>query len=171
MIAALATAERPRGRLRLLRGMRGTILLDDTYNSSPTACKLALETLHDFEAKGRRVVIMGDMLELGEASESAHRDIGEEASKVADFIILVGSRARMMGEGALDAGYPPEKIIRFADSKIAATKIPELIAQGDLVLIKGSQGARTERIVKVLIAEPSRASELLVRQEKVWQNR
>lgn len=171
MIAALATAERPRGRLRLFRGKDGSMILDDTYNSSPTAALLALETLESIEISGRRIVVMGDMLELGEFSESAHRNVGIAAAKFADLLIVVGQRARMMAEGARDAGYPEDKIVRIADAKLAAEKVPELVKSGDLVLVKGSQGARMERVVKALLAEPARAPELLVRQEKVWHTR
>ncbi len=171
MIAALAMAEKPRGRLRLLRGIKNTILIDDTYNSSPTASKLAIETLEELETHGRRIAILGDMLELGTFSESAHRDVGEAAAKVADLLIVVGPRARMIGEAALDAGYDHEKLMRFTDSKEAAQKIPDLVNVGDTLLVKGSQGARMEHIVKALLAEPSRAPELLVRQEKVWTQR
>lgn len=171
MIAALATADRPRGRLRLFRGIKGSMILDDTYNSSPTASILALDTLASIEATGRKIAIMGDMLELGTFSESAHRDIGVRASKFVDLLIVVGTRARMMAEGARDAGYPEEKIVRIADSKTAAKKVEELLKDGDMVLIKGSQGARMEHVVKALLLEPARAKELLVRQEKVWDNK
>ena len=169
---ALTRWEPPAGRLRVIPGARGSILIDDTYNSSPVAALAALDVLKEVKAT-RRIAMLGDMLELGKYTKEQHRKVGERAAQVADMLITVGFRSRAMGEAALDAGMPDSNIREYelSESARAGEELLREIQEGDVVLIKGSQGMRMERAVKILMAEPQRAPELLVRQESAWENR
>jgi len=154
------------GRLRLLDGIKDSQIIDDTYNASPSATKLALKVLKEVRGN-RKIGILGDMLELGEYTEMAHRNIGELASEFCDYLICVGSRAKFIAESAAKI-MSFDKIFCFDDAVTASKKVQELIQKGDMVLIKGSQGMRMEKIVEEIMAEPERKSELLVRQSRKW---
>jgi UDP-N-acetylmuramyl pentapeptide synthase len=165
-VGALAAYRPPAGRLRLLRGIKGTTLLDDTYNAAPAAVQNALEALRDIHAK-RRIAVLGDMLELGGATIRAHEGVGNRAGDVADILIGVGERARFIVDAARNQ-LPRNHTYWFRTAREAGLKIQELLEPGDVALIKGSQGMRMERITKEIMADPGRASQLLVRQSARW---
>ncbi len=165
---ALALYHGPKGRLRILRGVKETTIIDDTYNAAPASMHLALETLKQLGA-GRKIAVLGDMLELGKYSIEAHRTAGNLAGEVADTLVCVGERARFIADSAANQ-MSAEHIFQFDTAHEAKVKVQELIKSGDVVLVKGSQGMRMERIVEEIMAEPERKKELLVRQSKKWQN-
>ncbi|MDP3762745.1 MAG: UDP-N-acetylmuramoyl-tripeptide--D-alanyl-D-alanine ligase [bacterium] len=168
---ALSLYSAPPGRLKLIKGIKETLILDDTYNSSPKAAQAALETLAEIPAK-RKIAVLGDMLELGKHTITAHREIGEMATeKKIDLLITVGVRAKFFAEGATKAGFNKKQILSFGDSEEAARELEKIIGAGDLILIKGSQGIRMEKIVEALMSEPEKASELLCRQDEEWKSR
>ena len=171
--AALAKWRPQPGRMRILSGLKGSIIIDDTYNSSPSAALSALDTMKSIECKSRRIAVLGDMLELGKWTKEAHRKVGERAAKCADLLITVGIRARDIGEAALDSGMPEGNIKEYEmnESARAGKELEFELREGDIVLIKGSQGLRMERAVFEIMAEPQKASELLVRQDAQWQAR
>ena len=165
---SLAAYAPPAGRLCPLPGIGGATLIDDTYNSSPRAAELALKTLMALAATSgaRRVAVLGDMLELGELSEAAHRNIGESAAALGiDALVGVGPQSLLMCEAAAEAGMQKGRIHHFDTAEEAATLLKNQIQSGDVVLIKGSRGMHMERAVKPLMAEPERARELLVGQD------
>ena len=138
------------GRGRLIGLRRGIRLIDDSYNSSPKALEAALRGLASFPAK-RRIAVLGDMLELGPAAEEFHREAGREVARNGwDLLLAVGPLARGIAEGAMAAGLPKERIHIFSTSDEAAARISSLLEDGDLVLVKGSRGMRTERVVEKL---------------------
>jgi UDP-N-acetylmuramoyl-tripeptide--D-alanyl-D-alanine ligase len=161
----------PPGRARIFVGKRNTLLIDDTYNSSPAAAEEILRSLEMFTTARRRVAVLGDMLELGEYSEAEHIRIGHIAAQYAQMLVTVGKRAKAMGDAALEDGMEMEKITHFETSQEAAAHIEGMLEDGDIVLIKGSQtGVRMERIVRPLLANFADSTEL-VRQDKEWQKR
>jgi UDP-N-acetylmuramoyl-tripeptide--D-alanyl-D-alanine ligase len=157
--------------MRLIRGIKDTLVIDDTYNASPAATIAALETLAMIAPKGRKIAAIGDMLELGRHSGEEHRKIGAEVAKTTDYLVTVGFRARDIAQGALDAGMPDENILQHEDSGKAGHELAEMVQAGDCVLVKGSQSMRMEKVVEELMAEPERAEELLVRQDAEWKKR
>ena len=163
---ALSAYRGPAGRLKILKGIKNSFLIDDTYNASPSSTHLALETLKELPAK-RKIAVLGDMLELGKYSIQAHRDAGNFAGTLADILITVGSRAKFIADAAGNQ-MSKENIFSFDTSVEAGQKARELVQEGDLVLIKGSQGIRMEKIVEEIMAEPEKKKELLVRQSKKW---
>jgi UDP-N-acetylmuramyl pentapeptide synthase len=160
--------EAPKGRMNIITGKNDSTIIDDTYNSSPDAVVAALGALKGLDCTGKRIAALGDMMELGSYSAEQHRSIGKIASDYCDVLVTVGPRARAMADEAVSAGMVTENVLRYSASDEAAQALSSMIKAGDSILIKGSQSVRMERIVKALMADPSRASELLVRQEKEW---
>lgn len=168
-LTGLATYAPPPGRMRIFKGKEDALLIDDSYNASPAAVEEALSTLSLVEAK-RRIVILGDMLELGRYSVSEHERIARLAASSADVFVTVGIRARAMAEVARKAGLRDDAVISFDSSKNATQPLVSLVRKGDVVLIKGSQSIRMERIVEALLADPLDVVNL-VRQDKEWRRR
>lgn len=164
---ALKNYEPPVGRLRLIQGIKGSWIVDDTYNSSPSSTLGALELLALMP--GRKIAVIGDMLELGSFTEEAHRRVGAKAAQVAEIVLAVGERAIFLADEAKKQGMPKEKIFHFASAEEAGRLLRDLIEEGDLILVKGSQSIRMEKVVKEVMAEPEKAKELLVRQD--WEDR
>ncbi len=157
------------GHMRPILGIKKTLIIDDTYNSSPEPARSAIETLASLPAKAHRIAVLGDMLELGQETESAHREIGfRVAEHGLDFLITVGEASKHTAEAAREAGLDENKIASFAKSSEAGKFLQEKMREGDVVLVKGSQGSRMEKIVKEIMAEPLEAEKLLVRQDKYW---
>ena len=161
----------PPGRMRIIAGVKHTTIIDDTYNSSPVAVTEALRTLGEVKTSARKIAVFGDMLELGKYSAKAHEKAGKETVGVADILITVGIRARDIAIGALDNGMDEKNIFQFDGVAEAGKFVEGILVEGDIVLVKGSQGMRLELIVEEIMAEPERAGELLVRQGHEWKNR
>lgn len=171
---ALKKCSPPSGRMRLLAGIKNTYIIDDTYNASPAASILAVETLASIPRQGEenKYAVLGDMLELGKLSQVKHEAVGRAVAKnKIDKLIVVGERARDIARGALNSGMKEDDIFHFAATEEAGKFIQERIKPGDIILVKGSQGARMEKVVKEIMAEPLSAGELLVRQGKEWDNK
>lgn len=169
-INALADYITPPGRLSYILGINNSIIIDDTYNSSPVAMDAALEVLKTIKGK-HHIAVLGDMLELGKWTEEAHREVGEKIKGLADTLVVVGLRARFIAEGAESFGFNKKEIYSF-DSSITAGKFLEgVLKEGDIVLLKGSQGVRLERAILPIMAHPEQKDTLLCRQEKEWENR
>ena len=158
------------GRMRVLEGHNATTIIDDSYNSSPTALRAAVTTLKKIDTPGRKIVIVGDMLELGRYSAEAHKKAGVQIASVADVLIAVGVRAKTIAQAAREAGFDPQCIQEFDsdDAREAGRTVRAMLEESDVVLVKGSQAIRLERAVKEVLKEPARAPEVLVRQEDAW---
>jgi UDP-N-acetylmuramoyl-tripeptide--D-alanyl-D-alanine ligase len=134
-------------RLMAVPGEKGTTLLDDTYNASPESSLAALNLLADLG--GRKVAVLGDMLELGSLEEAGHRLVGARAAEIAQVVVAVGERGRWIGEAAQETGLGRD--VYFADGNTRAIEILREIARtGDMILVKGSRGASMEEIVNAL---------------------
>lgn len=142
-----------RGRLRRLG--RGILVVDDTYNASPVAVQAALETLARDRRPGRRVAVLGEMLELGSRALPLHRETGRVAAR-ADLALLLavgGEPAAALAGAAVEAGMGSERVVHAEDSDSAAAALMARLEDGDVVLVKGSRGVRTDQIVSRLEAE------------------
>ncbi len=169
---SLKRYQAPKGRMNLIPGIKRTLLIDDTYNASPIPTEVALDVLSSIKLPAeddKKFAVLGDMLELGSFSEEGHKQVGRAAaaSRV-DYLVTVGERSRDIVRAALDAGMAEDKISNFPTPEEAGLFVQGKMKQGDVVLIKGSQGMRMEKVVKELMAEPLRAHELLVRQDDSW---
>ncbi len=171
MAETLSLFKPPPGRLNLIEGIKNSFILDDTYNASPMAMEAALEVLNDLPAK-RKIVVLGDMLELGAFTIDEHRKLGRMVKKSgAKLLFAIGPRAKFIASEARAAGFKPENIFEFSFSDEAKKDVQEKIKEGDLILIKGSQSMRMEKITEEIMLHPELKEQLLVRQEKEWQNR
>jgi UDP-N-acetylmuramoyl-tripeptide--D-alanyl-D-alanine ligase len=186
-VEGLQSYEPPKGRMRLIPGIKDTLIIDDTYNASPAAVEAALAALSLVGPKipkgpgraapsggitpGRLIAVLGDMLELGKYSVEEHKKIGADAAKHCDVLVTIGLRARVIAEEALSNGMTDAQVFQYEDALKAGEELQAFVEPGDCVLVKGSQSIRTERVVERLMNEPERAHELLVRQEKDWKRR
>ena len=170
---ALKDFEAPAGRMRLLSGNKDTTIIDDSYNSSPRSAKAALDFVKKvpMTSGARKFAVLGDMLELGNYTEEGHKEVGRYLVKSGiNKLIVVGERARNIANGAKEAGMNSNNIYEFSDNESAGKFVQERIKKGDLIFVKGSQGARMEQISKEIMADPLRAEELLVRQGEGWES-
>lgn len=140
----------PSSQLRLVAvpGPRNSIILDDTYNASPPSMLAALNLLE--ELQGRKIAVLGDMLELGDYEREGHEKVGLRALEVVDVLVTVGPRGRIIGETALRWGMPPERVYILEDNAAAIRLLEGLIKEGDVVLVKGSRAMQMEEIVSAL---------------------
>jgi UDP-N-acetylmuramoyl-tripeptide--D-alanyl-D-alanine ligase len=159
------------GRMQIIPGLKSTIIIDDTYNASPAAMELALQTLGEIRGARRKIAVLGDMMELGQYSSSEHERIGTLVPKCADMLLTLGVRSRKIAEGALEHGMSEKVIWQYDDVSRAGRELQALLQPGDVVLIKASQSIRAERVVEEIMAEPERAGTLLARQDSAWQVR
>lgn len=159
------------GRMNVIPGIKETFLIDDTYNSSPKAVKKAIDTLKAIQVshQSRKIIILGDMLELGAQSDRDHKQVGVHVAKAGfDYFFAVGPLMKKAAKSAQAEGMDESHIRMFDDASDAGRQLQEMLKPGDMVLVKGSQGIRCEKIVKEVMAEPLKASELLVRQSEKW---
>ena len=137
----------------VLRLPKGVTVIDDSYNSSPSALTRALDVVARSWA-ARRIAVIGEMLELGDLSDSLHRECGRvaAASRLAKLFTIGGAPARALGEAAIDAGLPRAAVMHFDNSTDAAPEIASQVTSGDVILVKGSRGIRTDLVVERLTA-------------------
>ncbi len=144
--AGLASAPLTKARLQI-KTIAGVEFIDDSYNANPDSTKAALRTLAELETAGRRIAVLGQMLELGAESRRGHREVGETAASLGiDHLIALGKEAKEIVAGAEAAGLT--NITMAANPEEAASRLGEIVRPGDLVLVKGSRSARTERVLE-----------------------
>lgn len=135
-------------RLVAVRSESGALLLDDTYNASPESTLAALNLLAELE--GRKVAVLGDMLELGRYERQGHEMVGLRAAEVADALVTFGERAHLIAQAARGAGMPSSAVHEFDDLSSVVNWLKANIGLGDVVLVKGSHGMRMDRIIAAL---------------------
>jgi len=136
----------PLRRMNLVSGVKGTFILDDSYNASPLSMRAALETLKELKAK-RKVAVLGDMLEIGKYSLEAHEAVGKFVAGFVDLLITVGPRAKFIAESANKAGLPKENILSYLIAEEAKKEVQLKIKKGDLILVKGSRAISLDEVV------------------------
>jgi len=135
-------------RLIAVPGIKGSTIIDDTYNASPASTLAALNLLSDLE--GRTIAVLGDMLELGSYEEKGHRLVGRRAAETVDKLVTVGPRSRIIAQEARALGMDEGDLFVVENNQEAVKILQRLIASGDLILIKGSRGMKMEEIVAKL---------------------
>ncbi len=153
---ALEALEFPKQRMNLVKGIRDSWIIDDTYNASPLSTQAALETLYEFGNRvinqkgiGRKVAVLGDMRELGVFTEKAHRLVGNLAGERAEFIFTVGPAAKFIADSAFNQ-MPKENIMSFDSSDKAGEYLRNFVREGDIVLVKGSRAMKMEKVVEAV---------------------
>lgn len=154
-IVERAAGLKPVARRGEITRVGGVTIIDDSYNSNPKALSRALALLGAETRAARRVAVVGEMLELGVASSDLHRAAGEEAvrSKVDVLVAIGGANARAVADGAMKAGLAAPDVHYLENSQSAADLVATIVRPGDIVLVKGSRGIRTEAVVDRLKVE------------------
>jgi UDP-N-acetylmuramoyl-tripeptide--D-alanyl-D-alanine ligase len=146
--AASGLAAAPLSKARLqIKSVRGVQFIDDSYNANPDSMKAALRTLMELEADGKRIAVLGEMLELGAESERGHREVGEKAATLGiDQLIAIGETGKITVAAAQSAGL--KRAVAVESTEKATELLDQIARPGDLVLIKGSRSARTEKVLE-----------------------
>jgi UDP-N-acetylmuramoyl-tripeptide--D-alanyl-D-alanine ligase len=160
MMQSLKKARPCPGRMNLIKGIKDTIIIDDSYNSAPDSLNAALETINELSAK-RKILVLGDMLELGSEEEDAHKEVLKNAFKVnPDAVLLVGEKFKKASSGL--SSKKREIAVDFKTSSEAGSFLQDYVKKGDLVLVKGSRSIGLEKVVKEIMRYPEKAEKLLV---------
>ncbi len=141
--AALATASLSQWRMELRDLAVGATLVNDSYNANPDSTRAAMDALAAIEA-GRRIAVLGELLELGDESAAEHRAVGRYAASRADLVVTIGEAARSIAAGA------GERAVALADNDVAVDWLRAHLAAGDVVLVKASRGARLDEVAAAL---------------------
>jgi UDP-N-acetylmuramoyl-tripeptide--D-alanyl-D-alanine ligase len=169
--SGLANFTTPCGRVSLVPGIKNTLIIDDSYNSSPVSASAALSVLSKIKAR-RKIAVLGDMLELGGSDKEGHEEVAKKFLEAkGDIFFAVGKRMKSAEQFLKKHNLGEGRIFSFENPMEAGKKLQEIMHEGDLILVKGSQGMRMEKIVEEVMAEPQKAPELLCRQDKKWKER
>jgi len=135
-------------RLVAVRSDSGALILDDTYNASPESMLAALNLLSELE--GRKIAVLGDMLELGPYERQGHEMVGLRAAQVVKTLLTLGPRGHLIAQAARRAGMKPSRVVEFDEAEPVIDWLNKNLSEGDVVLIKGSHGLRMDRIPAAL---------------------
>ncbi len=167
-LAALENYQSPNGRMNLISGINKSLIIDDTYNASPISTLAAIDTMSQINAK-RKILILGDMFELGEDSESGHMEVIRAVLEGKfDKLILVGTRMHKSAQELLGKNNCIKSVLFFSNPDEAGRIIKNTMKEGDLILVKGSQGMRMEKVIEKIISESEEIEKVLCRQSKKW---
>jgi len=157
----------PAGRLRLMPGIKRTQVIDDTYNAAPSSTVMALDVLTEV-AGGRKIAALGGMAELGAQNDAGHREVAIKVQECGvGLVFLVGGDAKIIQDELRKRQF--KGIVHwYPDSDSARMPVQNELREGDTILVKGSQSARMEKVVKEIMADPMQAEKLLVRQSEYW---
>ncbi len=160
----------PAGRGRLIDGLKGSTIVDDSANASPEAAVAGVAMLKPWAQGRRTVAILGTMNELGDSALEAHQEVAAAAAKSVDFLVVLGPFAQDMLKAAKTAGMASHRMLAFTTPEQLFSQLEQVIERNDIIYVKASQnGMRLERVVKRLMAHPADAPKLLVRQSESWQ--
>jgi len=169
-VVGLQNFERVPGRLSLVHGKKNSMIIDDSYNASPASMEAAIDLMTAEWITGRKIAVLGDMLELGRFTKDGHIRMGQYLPGKVDVLVTVGKRSLDIRYGAETVGFTFESIFSFDNARDASEFLNEFMTEGDVVLIKGSQGMRLEKITESLLENPKDAR-FLVRQERQWKHK
>lgn len=183
-VQEIEKTKRTSGRMRLLDGMYNSIIIDDTYNASPKAVRHGIDTIKNIKVSGKKILVLGDMLELGDFTKTEHEKIGEMVVGNCDILVTCGIRANIIASTAIKNGFSGENVYQTTNSIEAGKQLLRILEEeiekdyklgktekeigGNLIFVKGSQGSRMERVVKMILAENHDSNVDLVRQDKIW---
>jgi UDP-N-acetylmuramoyl-tripeptide--D-alanyl-D-alanine ligase len=170
MLEKLTKVYPEKGRMNLLKGINNSRIIDDSYNANPESTLAALEVLSNF--KGRKIAVLGSMNELGAFEKEGHELVAKKASEIADLIIFVGENTLKYSLDVSKRKLSNDFVQYFIDSYSAGDYLKKIIKEGDTVLFKGSQNKIfMEEAAKKVLFDPAIASNVLVRQSKMWQDK
>ncbi len=149
------------GRTEIKNGLRGSSIIDDSYNANPVSMKAGLQVMADLGSSSRKIAVLGEMYELGDYEETGYLEVGKKVAEMEiEHLVTVGDRAGLIYTGAKNAGYSGG-YQHYSQTIEAALNLRDLLGPGDIVLIKASRGMHFEKIVEALSAEEESRGELL----------
>jgi UDP-N-acetylmuramoyl-tripeptide--D-alanyl-D-alanine ligase len=152
LLPAVSRLRGARRRMERIELARGLTLFDDSYNANPDSARAAVRVLSGLHGAERRVLVLGDMLELGANAPELHHGIGCDAARAGiDLLLLVGELTRATAAGALECGLAPESVVHLGGIEQALARAPGLLGAGDVVLVKGSRRVGLDRLVATLV--------------------
>lgn len=170
LIKRLEKFQSQAGRMNPVKGLEGSLIIDDSYNANPSSVIAALGVLASL--KGRKIAVLGSMNELGSYEKEGHFLVGEKAGQVCDLLITVGVVAEKYIAAAADKYMDKEAIHSYQDPYSAGEFLKKELKKGDIILVKGSQNkVFVEEVVKIIMANPEKSHQLLVRQSAFWQKK
>lgn len=146
------------GRMNMFPLSENKLLIDDSYNANPLSVEAALGVLAELPSSGRRIAVLGDMLELGTDAPELHRELGREAAGLADYLLALGNHAADVIDGALGSGMTKDRALIMEDHAETVTWLRDHLGFGDHILVKGSRGMRMDRICQHLVNDDTRHS-------------
>lgn len=150
---ALASSQPEKGRQQVARTADGVTIVDDSYNANPDSMRASLATFSALAVDGRRIAVLGDMLELGSFSQECHERVGAYAAASSiDFLVCVGELSGFIAQSAQDNGMSPESIVRCPDAESALAIVSEQVKPGDAVLVKASHSIGLDAVAKGLVS-------------------
>lgn len=150
------------GRMKLIKGINKSLIIDDTFNANPNSTLVALESLGKLDAS-RRIAVLGDMLELGEYADEGHSEVGKKIPRTADILFTYGEASKIISEKAQTFGMNTNKIRHFDKMDDLVAELRNTAREHDVILVKGSRSMHMEEIVKAVMEKPELADELLVK--------
>jgi len=138
-------------RMEMVKGKDGLSIINDAYNASPTSMKAAVQLVQDLDGFNQKIVVLGDMLELGEDENKFHYEVGAslDPNKI-DYVFVYGPLSQYLAQGAKQV-FPEDRVLYFDDKELLAEKLASVVHPEDLVLIKASRGMRLEEIISNLM--------------------
>jgi UDP-N-acetylmuramoyl-tripeptide--D-alanyl-D-alanine ligase len=164
---AIQNFQAPVGRLNIIDGIKNSIIIEDSYNAAPQSTLAALEVMEKIKAR-RKIAALGNMLELGDDTEAGHREVGKKVADIANILFVVGDHAKIIADEAIKSGLDKNSVFCYDFSDQAKVEIQKMLDEGDVILVKGSQGARMEKISEEIMRYPEQAEKLLPRQTPEW---
>ncbi len=146
------------------------MIIEDIYNAAPQSTLAALKVLEKIQAR-RKLAALGNMLERGKAAEAGHREVGKKAAQVANILFAIGDKAKFIADEAIRSGLDKNNVFCYDDPFEAKIPIQKALKEGDVILVKGSQGARMELISEEIMRLPEQAEKLLPRQTAEWKGK
>jgi len=135
-------------RMEMADGINGSKIINDAYNASPTSMRAAIRLVEQFEGTGRKILVLGDMLELGEKEAAFHREVGRSLNpEKIDFVFTYGKLGRLIAEAC---DFPGNRVFAFEDKERLIDMLKGKIGAGDLILVKASRGMQLEEVVKAI---------------------
>jgi len=184
IIKNIESTNRTNGRMKILDGIYNTTIIDDTYNASPKAVEHGIETINKINTNNKKIFVLGDMLELGEFTKEEHEKIGELVSNKCDILITSGIRSKFIAKSAIMTGMNGENVYETTNSIEAGRTLLNILEAlveddykkgkvesnigGHIIFIKGSQGSRMEKVVKMILSKNHNPQTDLVRQDEAW---
>lgn len=150
------------GRMKLIKGINGSLIIDDTFNANPSSMLLALESLGKLDAS-KRIAVLGDMLELGKYSDIGHEEVAKKVPKSSDMLYTFGSGSKIISEKTRVFGMNKDSIKHFENKEELIEDLRKIVKDHDVILVKGSRSMHMEKIVEGIMAKPELADELLVK--------